>query len=552
MNALGRFSIRTRLYFGTVFSLILLVVIGAMGYVALDRTRGTLQVLFSERVQTLTDMSDLRTTLGDVRRIEKDIIINFNNSVEVSTLRETWAKTLGGLRKSLADVRQVQSGDADFVASIDKSLDEIKQYETGISPIFEKIEGAQLDGAGGGAYADRLKVHMEATDKLFSSLATSARAQMDEAREGVESRTSAMSALIGIALLLGLAVLIPLTFFSVRSITKSLGQAQELAERIASGDLSRDVTVMNQDEVGQLVGAMGRMQDALRGLVRQVQDAAGNISTASSEIASGNHDLSHRTEQTAANLEETASSMEVLTSTVQQSAQSSRQASDFASSAAEVAARGGAVVSQVVTTMDQITTSSRKIADITGVIDSIAFQTNILALNAAVEAARAGEQGRGFAVVASEVRNLAQRSASAAKEIKSLIGSSVERVEDGSRLVSQAGQTMTEIVSSVRRVSDIIAEITASSAEQSDNIGQISQSVTQLDQMTQQNAALVEESTAASESLREQARHLSDAVSQFKLQEGGAASVASAFSAPAAPPTPAVAASLRRPALQIR
>ena len=547
MNALGRFSIRTRLYFGTVFSLILLVVIGAMGYVALDRTRGTLQVLFSERVQTLTDMSELRTTLGDVRRIEKDIIINFNNSVEVSALRETWAKTLAALRKSLADVRQVQAGDAEFVASIDKSLDEIKQYETGISPIFEKIEGAQLDGAGGGAYADRLKVHMEATDKLFSSLATSARAQMDEARAGVESRTSAMSALIGIALLLGLAVLIPLTFFSVRSITRSLGQAQELAERIASGDLSRDVAAMNQDEVGQLVGAMGRMQDALRGLVRQVQEAAGNISTASSEIASGNHDLSHRTEQTAANLEETASSMEVLTSTVQQSAQSSRQASDFASSAAEVAARGGAVVSQVVTTMDQITTSSRKIADITGVIDSIAFQTNILALNAAVEAARAGEQGRGFAVVASEVRSLAQRSASAAKEIKALIGSSVERVEDGSRLVSQAGQTMTEIVSSVRRVSDIIAEITASSAEQSDNIGQISQSVTQLDQMTQQNAALVEESTAASESLREQAHQLNSAVSQFKLQVGSG-SAQSGY----APALAMSGVAARSPTLQIR
>ncbi|MBV7540118.1 methyl-accepting chemotaxis protein [Acidovorax sp. sic0104] len=551
MNALGRFSIRTRLYFGTVFSLILLVVIGAMGYVALDRTRGTLQVLFSERVQTLTDMSELRTTLGDLRRTEKDIIINFNNSVEVSVLRETWGKTLAALRKSLADVRQVQSGDAAFVESIDKSLAEIKQYETGISPIFEQIERAQLDGAGGGAYADRLKVHMEATDKLFSSLATSARTQMDEARAGVESRAKAMSALIGIGLLLGLAVLIPLTFFSVRSITKSLGQAQELAERIASGDLSRDVQVMNQDEVGQLVVSMGRMQDALRGLVRQVQDSAGNISTASSEIASGNHDLSHRTEQTAANLEETASSMEMLTSTVQQSAQSSRQASDFASSAAEVAARGGAVVSQVVTTMDQITTSSRKIADITGVIDSIAFQTNILALNAAVEAARAGEQGRGFAVVASEVRSLAQRSAEAAKEIKGLIGSSVERVEDGSRLVSQAGATMTEIVSSVRRVSDIIAEITASSAEQSDNIGQISQSVTQLDQMTQQNAALVEQSTAASESLREQAVHLTSAVRQFRLQEG-AAGAPSAFSAPGEATAPAVPKVPRRPALQIR
>jgi methyl-accepting chemotaxis protein len=551
MNALGRVSIRTRLYFGTVFSLVLLIVIGAMGYGALDRTRGTLQVLFSERVQTLTDMSDLRTTLGDLRRAEKDIILNFNNSVEVSTLRESWAKTLASLRKSLGELRAVQKSDAAFVGAIDKSLDEIKQYETGISPVFEQIERAQLDGAGGAAYAERLKGHMEATDQLLSGLATSARGQMDEARAGVDSLAAGMSALIGVALLLGLAVLIPLTFFSVRSITKSLGQARELAERIASGDLSRDAVALNQDEVGQLVVAMGRMQDALRGLVRQVQDAAGNISTASSEIATGNHDLSHRTEQTAASLEETASSMEMLTSTVQHSAQSSRQASDFASSAAEVAARGGTVVSQVVTTMDQITASSRKIADITGVIDSIAFQTNILALNAAVEAARAGEQGRGFAVVASEVRNLAQRSAEAAKEIKGLISSSVERVEDGSRLVSQAGQTMTEIVGSVRRVSDIISEITASSAEQSDNIAQISQSVTQLDQMTQQNAALVEESTAASESLREQAHHLTSAVSQFKLQHEAVAGHAFAGSVGTGGASPALGAAARGRNLQL-
>ena len=524
MNALGRLSIRARLYFGTIFSLVLLVIIGAMGFIALDRTRGTLEVLFSQRVQTLTDMSDLRTALGDLRRAEKDIIINFNNTVEVAALRESWGKTLAALRKSLADVRQVQAGDAAFVAAIDKSLDEIKQYEAGIVPIFDQIERAQIDGAGGGAYADRLKTHMEATDQLFSRLATSAREQMQEARQGVDSLAATMSGLIGVALVLALAVLIPLTTLSVRSITRSLAQARDLAERIAGGDLSRDTQALNHDEVGQLVTAMGRMQQSLRGLVRQVQDAAGNISTASSEIATGNHDLSQRTEQTAANLEEAASSMEMLTSTVQQSAQASRQASDFASSAAEVAARGGAVVSQVVSTMDQITTSSRKIADITGVIDSIAFQTNILALNAAVEAARAGEQGRGFAVVASEVRSLAQRSAGAAKEIKELIGSSVERVEDGSRFVSQAGQTMTEIVGSVRRVSGIIHEITASAAEQSDNIGHISQSVTQLDQMTQQNAALVEQSTAASESLREQALQLTRAVSQFKLHDGAAAS----------------------------
>ncbi len=551
MTVLGRLSIRARLYFGTVFSLVLLVIIGAMGFVALDRTRDTLQVLFSQRVQTLTDMAELRTTLGNLRRAEKDIIINFNNSVEVAALRESWAKTLAALRKSLADVRQVQQADAEFVASIDRSLAELKQYEDGISPIFEQIERAQLDGAGGGAYADRFKGHMEATDQLFASLASAARQQMEEARQGVEARTSSMAALIGVGLLLGLAVLIPLTFFSVRSITRSLGQARDLAERIAGGDLSQEVRPAQQDEVGQLVVAMGRMQDALRGLVRQVQEAAGSISTASTEIASGNHDLSQRTEQTAANLQEAASSMELLTSTVQQSAQSSRQASEFASSAAEVAARGGSVVSQVVSTMDQITDSSRKIGDITGVIDSIAFQTNILALNAAVEAARAGEQGRGFAVVASEVRSLAQRSAEAAKEIKALIGASVERVEGGSRLVGEAGATMTEIVNSVRRVHGIISEITASASEQSDNIGQISQSVSQLDQMTQQNAALVEQSTAASESLREQASQLTRAVSQFKLASHGAEPVAlaggsagplvRAHTAPRVPAAPAAA-----------
>ncbi|MGX5664019.1 methyl-accepting chemotaxis protein [Diaphorobacter nitroreducens] len=520
MRVLGQLSIRARLYFATTFSLVLLTAVGALGYVALDRSRTTLQELFARQVQTLTDMAELRTGLGHLRRAEKDIIINFNNAVEVQALREGWSRQLDALRKSMAQVREVQAGNVEFTGALDKALAEVGQYEGGLVPIFDQIERALLDGAGAGAYAERFKAHMDTTDALLASLATQARGHMEEARAALDQRTATMSTLIAAAVLLGLAVLVPLTLFSVRSITQSLEQARALAERIAAGDLSHAVQSRQRDEIGNLVAAMGRMQDALRTLVGQVQQAAGSIATASDEIALGNQDLSQRTEQTAASLQQTASSMELLTGTVQHSAESSRQASGLAANAAEVAVRGGAVVAQVVQTMGEISDSSRRIGDITGVIDSIAFQTNILALNAAVEAARAGEQGRGFAVVASEVRSLAQRSADAAKEIKALIGASVERVEGGSRLVAQAGETMTEIVASVRRVSDIVAEITSAAAEQAGSIGQVGQSVSHLDQMTQQNAALVEESAAASQSLRDQAGRLTEAVSRFKLQGG--------------------------------
>ncbi len=518
MRVLGQLSIRARLYFATTFSLVLLTAVGALGYVALDRSRTTLQELFARQVQTLTDMAELRTGLGHLRRAEKDIIINFNNAVEVQALREGWSRQLDALRKSMAQVREVQAGNVEFTGALDKAQAEVGQYEGGLVPIFDQIERALLDGAGAGAYAERFKAHMDTTDALLASLATQARGHMEEARAALDQRTATMSTLIAAAVLLGLAVLVPLTLFSVRSITQSLEQARALAERIAAGDLSHAVQSRQRDEIGSLVAAMGRMQDALRTLVGQVQQAAGSIATASDEIALGNQDLSQRTEQTAASLQQTASSMELLTGTVQHSAESSRQASGLAANAAEVAVRGGAVVAQVVQTMGEISDSSRRIGDITGVIDSIAFQTNILALNAAVEAARAGEQGRGFAVVASEVRSLAQRSADAAKEIKALIGASVERVEGGSRLVAQAGETMTEIVASVRRVSDIVAEITSAAAEQAGSIGQVGQSVSHLDQMTQQNAALVEESAAASQSLRDQAGRLTEAVSRFKLQ----------------------------------
>jgi len=302
-----------------------------------------------------------------------------------------------------------------------------------------------------------------------------------------------------------------------RSITRPLDYAVSVARTVASGDLRNKIQASSNDETGQLLHALRDMNDGLVKSVSQVRTGIDTIATASSQIAAGNLDLSSRTEEQASSLEETASSMEELTSTVKQNADNARQANQLAVSASGVAEKGGAVVSRVVETMEDINTSAKKIVDIIGVIDGIAFQTNILALNAAVEAARAGEQGRGFAVVASEVRNLAQRSAAAAKEIKTLIGDSVDKVELGSKLVEEAGVTMDEVVQSVRHVTDIMSEIMAASQEQSAGIEQVNQAIGQMDQVTQQNAALVEEAAAAAESLNEQAAKLAEAVSVFKL-----------------------------------
>ncbi|MBV2216042.1 MAG: HAMP domain-containing protein [Diaphorobacter sp.] len=323
----------------------------------------------------------------------------------------------------------------------------------------------------------------------------------------------------------------------VGSITHPLERAVGLADAIAGGDLTQDVHDDRRDELGHLLRSLSAMGARLRGVVGEVRSGVESVSAASSQIATGNHDLSARTEQTAANLEETAASMEELTATVTQSADTARQANQLAANAAQAAERGGEVVGQVVTSMQQITESSRKIADIIGVIDGIAFQTNILALNAAVEAARAGEQGRGFAVVAGEVRSLAQRSAEAAKEIKQLITTSVDNVQSGSAQVEQAGQSMQDIVHSVRRVSDLIGEITASSTEQRDGIGQVNQAVANLDQMTQQNAALVEESSAAAAAMHEQAQRLAQVVAVFNVGNGAVAAPRS----PARVAPPAVA-----------
>jgi methyl-accepting chemotaxis protein len=305
--------------------------------------------------------------------------------------------------------------------------------------------------------------------------------------------------------------------YLARSISQPLTQAIELADAVAAGDLTREINANGNDEVAHLQEAMRGMVHNLRKLVSSVRVGVDSVAVASGEIASGNQDLSTRTEQQASSLEQTASSMEQLSSTVRQNAESARQANQLAVAASEVAGRGGEAVGNVVETMGQIQASSRKIAEIIGVIDGIAFQTNILALNAAVEAARAGEQGRGFAVVAGEVRSLAQRSAQAAREIKGLIADSVEKVESGSRQVTEAGTTMQDLVSQVRRVTDLLGEIASATVEHSSGIGLVNNAVTQLDQMTQQNAALVEQSAAAAASLRSQAEQLAQAVAIFKL-----------------------------------
>ena len=346
--------------------------------------------------------------------------------------------------------------------------------------------------------------------------------QRDQAKQGGDrQRTLTYWTGAGMAAVL-LAVGMLLAHMLVRSMTQPLQRAVELTDRIASGDLTASADDERKDELGHLLRSLSAMAARLRGVVGDVRSGVESVSSASTQIAMGNQDLSARTEQTAANLQQTAASMEQLTSTVTQSADTARQANQLAGSAAHAATRGGEVVGQVVASMEQITSSSRKIADIIGVIDSIAFQTNILALNAAVEAARAGEQGRGFAVVASEVRSLAGRSAEAAKEIKALIDASVQNVQTGSQQVAQAGSSMTEIVSSVQRVSDLIGEITAAATEQRDGISQVNQAVTNLDQMTQQNAALVEESTAAATAMRDQAQHLAQVVSVFNVGDGTA------------------------------
>lgn len=401
-----------------------------------------------------------------------------------------------------------------------KIVDEIAKLDKEASGPFKDAVGQALAFNAEGAVKIIATVLDPISDKQIIEINKLVELQAVAATQAFDRADSAakkLSYILYVILVFALGIGALIAWILTNSITKPLSEALGLAETVASGDLCSDVVAAGSDEVSSLLLALKNMNSSLAATVGKVREGTETITFAAQEIASGNADLSQRTESQASSLEETASSIEELTSTVKQNADNARQANQLVVSATGVAVKGGAVVGQVVNTMGSIKDSSRKIVDIIGVIDGIAFQTNILALNAAVEAARAGEQGRGFAVVAAEVRNLAQRSAGAAKEIKSLIDDSVDKVDQGSKLVDEAGKTMDEIVTSVQHVADIMSEIAAASQEQSAGIEQVNLAITQMDEMTQQNAALVEQAAAAAESMEEQAVELARAVSVFKL-----------------------------------
>ncbi len=507
-------NIRQRLalmYAGLIF---LLVLLGGLSIWAVNKQFTAFEQVRHRIFETAGHANGVRIELLQMRRFEKDMALGVEDAAMRADYFKRWNAASDKLDMHLEEVaKRVQEPRS--IELMKAAKEGVLEYRTAIRVAVPKLEGLSISDAN-----TQLRLGKGGYDKADAST-VKALEQVDKFTTAAANKLKDLHTLVvrgSIGLLVFSLLFVVLVGRKVSaSIVKPLQEAEEFAAGVRGGDLTQSLAVTGNDECGRLAQSLADMQTSLQDIVGKVRQAAESIQVASSEVASGNQDLSDRTEQTASSLQQTASSMNELTGTVNQTADSARTASQLASQASSSAERGGSVVGEVVTTMERINSSSRRIADIISTIDGIAFQTNILALNAAVEAARAGEAGRGFAVVAGEVRLLAQRSAEAAKEIKSLINASVESVGAGTRLVADAGNTMAEIVANVQRVTDIIGEISAAAGEQSSGIGNVNRSVANLDQATQQNAALVEQSAAAAQSLRDQAQRLSEVVATFKL-----------------------------------
>ncbi|HEX5343338.1 MAG TPA: methyl-accepting chemotaxis protein [Duganella sp.] len=544
---LANLTIRTRLIATMALLGVLIIFIGARGVLALHTSNNVLKDVYSNSMVSMKAIYEAQIQI-DRARLSLDRVAL---SPEAANVPETLKKTqefIDGNEKYWKSYLALPFGEgekalADQVESTRQAL--IKDGLQAAIKALNSKDKAEIDRLMLSEVTRLFRLYVDASEKLSTYQLKSTEEQYAESQSAYQrSMTLAI-----VTIVVGIVLAGASGVFLLRAVMQPLDQARLHFHAMAGGNLSNPIEVGRKDEMGEMMEGLQQMQERLAGTVRSVREGSDAIATASSEIAAGNLDLSRRTEQQAANLEETASSLEQLTSTVKQNSDNARQANALAMSASDIAVKGGELVTRVIDTMGSITESSDKIADIIGVIDGIAFQTNILALNAAVEAARAGEQGRGFAVVATEVRNLAQRSAAAAKDIKALITDSVEKVGSGSALVNEAGATMNEIVTSVRRVTDIISEISSAGREQEIGIEQINTAVAEMDNVTQQNAALVEQAAAASQAMQEQAVKLAEMVAVFQVSGSSAAPRAPGRAPVAAAPAAATAAA--QPALKL-
>lgn len=515
---MGNMKIGLRLGFGFGLVLLLMLIMIGIGLSNMGSIQEELDKIVNENNYKTMLVNDMADSVHVVARVIRTIVL----LDDVAAMQEERRKIEVARKRyddSLAALEKTQASEKG--RAIRAKIDEAKNAARASNNRVLELASANSD-------AEAVKLLLQESGPLTTKWQDAleenrtfqeenTKVEYEVAKEAYRSGRNLMVFFATIAVLLGSVI----AFFITRSVTRPLALAGQVAARVADGDLTSRIEETSQDETGQLLLSMKNMNENLKDMVGKINESASSVAAGASQISAGNNNLSQRTEEQAASLEETASSMEELTSTVKQNADNARQANQLAAAARAQAEKGGEVVGRAIDAMGGINSASKKIADIIGVIDEIAFQTNLLALNAAVEAARAGEQGRGFAVVAGEVRNLAQRSASSAKEIKDLIGDSVQKVEDGSKLVEQSGQTLGEIVGAVKKVSDIVAEIAAASQEQSSGIEQVNKAVMQMDEVTQQNAALVEEAAAASKSMEEQAQSLREMMANFKVDERG-------------------------------